>query len=373
MRTGFLRHLYDSQAPYITVWMDASYDTEDARPRSELRWRGIREALVDEGADPRELRPLDDAIGPAALAGDQSQLLVEANGQVVFGEHLPIRPGREIADRSALPHLMPWLVARSQTWVHPYLLVLVDRHGADIQLCDIHRRHEAVTVDVGAEPVEKNNPGGWSQLRYQRSAEEAWIHNSKGVAESVDTLRRRYRPELVVLSGDVRARALLMEYLTPASLEVTVEAGDIDRQAGASSESLRQQIEEVLDLRQESETEQSTQRYEEAQAHDRASDGLANVVGALVRGGVDTMLVNQSFMDDATVWTGPGPLQLGLSREDVMELGVSADELVEERADAALVRALVRSDGDLVSVDPDRLAMRDGVGAVLRYTDQAAT
>ncbi|HEY9389698.1 MAG TPA: Vms1/Ankzf1 family peptidyl-tRNA hydrolase [Mycobacteriales bacterium] len=367
VRMDFLQQVYESDAPFITVWADTTHGTADARKQAELRWRGLRLQLEAQGAGPGELEALDQVVSPAPVAGDQSQLLVSSGDRVLLSEHLAVRPGREVARRSALPDLMPWLVARDRSRHPPYLLVLVDRRGADIRVRAAPGRTDTVEVETDLYPISKNAPGGWSQRRYQRGVEENWEHNAKQVAETVEDLRRGYRPDAVIVSGDQRARAALMERLPAASHDLAVEIGDLSRSPGVSEESLARHVDRVLDQRRHADVDQVAQDYEFARGRATAVDGLARVVTALAAGAVETLLVTETTLDDTRAWVGSEPLWLALRREEVVTLGARPDTVVPERADAAMVRALVATGGQLVAVEPDRLALRDGVGAMLRF------
>src|SRR5262249_60119159 len=63
---------------------------------------------------------------------------------------------------------------------------------------------------------ERNAPGGWSQPRYQRRAEDSWQHNAAAVAQVVTRALRDLRAGLLLVAGDVRAVQLLRDHLPPA-------------------------------------------------------------------------------------------------------------------------------------------------------------
>ncbi|HEX5493719.1 MAG TPA: Vms1/Ankzf1 family peptidyl-tRNA hydrolase [Mycobacteriales bacterium] len=365
----FLRQVYESDAPFVTVWMDTTHATADARQQARLRWRGLREELESQGAGPAELGALDPAAGAAPIPGDQSQLLVSSGDRVLLSEHLPVRPARQVARRSTLPDLLPWLVARDRSRHRPYLLVLVDRRGADIRVRAGPGRTDTVEVDTDSYPLSKNAPGGWSQRRYQRAAEENWERGAKQVAETVEELRRGYRPDAVIVSGDPRARAALLERLPTASQDLAVDIGDLGRAAGVSEESLARHVDRILDQRRHADVDQVAREYEFARGQARAVDGLDRAVAAVAAGAVATLLVTEASLggsDGAGAWVGGEPLWLGLRPENVTALGAPPDSVVPERAGSAVIRALVATGGQLVAVEPDRLALRDGIGAMLR-------
>jgi hypothetical protein len=59
--------------PFASVYLDASHDTEDAAKVAELRRRGLRDQLADQGAPEETLAALDAAVSaadpPAGKAG----------------------------------------------------------------------------------------------------------------------------------------------------------------------------------------------------------------------------------------------------------------------------------------------------------------
>nr|BFE82282.1 hypothetical protein GCM10020093_048830 [Planobispora longispora] len=78
---------------------------------------------------------------------------------------------------------------------------------------------------------------------------------------------------------------------------------------------------------------------------------------------MDTLLIVDHSDADGTVWIGPEGGQLATDREELREWGVS--DPVEERADAALARAVAMTNAELAFVP--RLEAPDEVAALLRF------
>jgi hypothetical protein len=364
MRLEPVQRLYErGRPPFSTVWLETSQDSHDADRQLELRWRSARDRLAEQGADEATLAALDGAVGPTNIGGQQSQLLVAAGGEVLLVDHLPVRPAPEVVAVGTLPQLLPWLVVPRRP---PYLLVLMDRTGADITL---HAPNSVETVVVQSDryPVERNAPGGWSQRRYQQAALENWHRNAADVAEEVDRLRRTHNIGTVLVGGDDPACAALLDQLPVGTRRLVQHLPEVSRAPGASAEALVRKVAEALARVVAQDLEQLVAEFEQERGqHDRAAEGFAAVCAAARLGQVSTMLANGPVLDNLdTVWIGPRPEQVGESREEVAALG--AAEPVPARADAALVRAVVAEDGAVVGMDPERLAVKDGVGAVLRY------
>lgn len=154
-------------------------------------------------------------------------------GSVQLSSALAGPPQQEIARYSLLPHVLP-LLAQSPPRA-PHLRVAADRSGGEIvTVWGDGRQAEAAVAGEGW-PVHKTSVGGWSQDRYQRSAEEAWAENAKELATAVTAAAERVQAELIVVAGDLRAVPLLVEHLGQPLRDLVVT---VDREVAADSDVL---------------------------------------------------------------------------------------------------------------------------------------
>jgi hypothetical protein len=100
----------------------------------------------------------------------------------------------------------------------------------------------------------------------------------------------------------------------------------------------------------------------------RGCDGVADVVAALRKAQVQTLILTAAIGEGATLWFGPDPSQLGVTAEEVRDLG--ADDVTEGPLVDVLLRTAIATGAD-VQLVPGELetAPREGVGALLRYAD----
>ncbi|MCP2242435.1 hypothetical protein [Lentzea aerocolonigenes] len=79
-----LRDVATAPGPFALVHLVASHDTEDAAKVTELRWRGLRDQLEDQGTPEETLAALDEAV-PAAdpPAGKAGRVLIASGAQVL--------------------------------------------------------------------------------------------------------------------------------------------------------------------------------------------------------------------------------------------------------------------------------------------------
>jgi hypothetical protein len=174
-----------------------------------------------------------------------------------------------------------------------------------------------------------------------------------------------------VIAGDVRARTALMDELPTAVLERAAEAGETVRTAGASEAPLAAEVDRLVELKATEHLMAAVERFEGERANrGRAAEGIGPVVAALRRAQVDTLLVaDRPDGADARLWIGPEPTHLATSPDELRELGVAAPE--PDRADAALVRALVATDGHLLVTPPGGFPAESEPAAILRYVDDS--
>jgi Bacterial archaeo-eukaryotic release factor family 2 len=366
MELDFLSPLYARPGPFASVYLDTTRATEDAQERIDLRWRALRGELERAGADTATLDAVAAEVGAdKGEPGRHGQAIFAAGGEVLLAEVLPHPPVRDEASWGPLPRVAPLLAERGERV--PHVLVVIDRLGADVTAVGTGEAALEKQVQGDATyPIRKVHPGGWSQSRFQNAAEENWADNAGQVADEVARLAAAVGAELVLVAGDVRARALLRDKLPETLRHRFAEVESGGRAAGADEEPMRAQVRAKLREKAAEHVAEVVDEFRrELGQRDRAVDGLAPVVAALRRGQVSRLLVRADADMSRPLWCGPDPLQLGLDQSELAALG--SDEPVQDRADAVMLRALTRAEGDLTIVPA--VELRDGVGAVLRFAD----
>jgi predicted NBD/HSP70 family sugar kinase len=205
-------------------------------------------------------------------------------------------------------------------------------------------------------PVHKASRGGWSQLRYQRSAEEAWEENAKQLAASVIDAAERVRPEHIVMAGDMKARSLLLRHLTTPLRSRAVQ---VDREVAADSPAMAQAVNHSATALADRECRARFGEWQVRRAHAGTVEGLAATLAALREGRVSDLFAADRPSSAATVWIGPDGADVAVSAAELRARGVP--DPVRERADAAIVRALAATDAELHFL-PEDLVVSDGAG-----------
>lgn len=372
IRLDSLAHLVAAPGPYATAYVDATRKTEEGAEEVALRWRALREDLARHGADHATLDAMSAALAePDHLPGEHGRVLVGRDGRVRYDAALPQPPRWQSSRWSPLPHLMP-MVAQLAPLV-PHVVAVVDRTGGDVEVTGPHGQEEREVA--GREwPVHKAGAGGWSSLRYQHRTEHTWKANARAVADEVDSAVRRVGARLVVVAGDVRERAELLEELGEAARAVAVEVEEGSRHAGADPEALRRRVDQLVAEVAARDDLAVIDRFTEARGRALAGvddvlavAGVLDTIEAFQKAQVEHLLIVDDPSSEAEAWVGPEPVLLGRDFPAVQALGVT--DPVRDRLDAALVRAAAGTDAAVVSLAPGQLQLPDGIGATLRYPD----
>ena len=374
MDLGFLRPLYENPpdwpaSGYVSVYLDTT-PKENAPNEVALRLRAAREALAAAGADHATL----DAVLAANLdhVPARSHALFAAGGSVRLHGIMPESPSLgESSSYTPLPHVVPWLAQRPPRL--PHVRVSANREGGQVLAVpgawpetqgDLETATLGLTEVTGESwPVHKPSGGGWSQPRFQRSAEETWTETAKQIAGAVTAAADRVKAVFVVLGGDIREREILADELPKAlrgnlvivdrEVELTAPAFD---EAAWAEESWRAALDASARL------DELRAQLDRPPGERRAVQGLDGTLTALRDGLVSDVLIADPAWQ-ATAWIGPGMADAAAERDQLAGPGVT--DPVTDLASEALARAAAGTGAELHFLEPEA-AETGWVAALLR-------
>jgi peptide chain release factor subunit 1 len=382
MVSELLRPLLTTRGPFASVYFEGSHDTQDAAAHLDVRWRGLREQLVEQGAARSVTADIERAVmdlRPPIGRGGRA-LIAGADG-VVVNKQLLRPPAATVVRVSELPYIVPIV---EHDFKYPnYLLVTVDHTGADITVHTNSTLRDE-TVDSGGYPVHKASGAetagyGYPQLR----TDEAACKNLRAVADRVSELVDDTTADAVFVAGEVRPRSDLLAALPDRIAERAVSLQVGARHSGHGFDEVQQDIHAQF-LKQRLDVIGDVARRFEAEVGRRsglAAEGLGAVCSALGQGAVETLIIGdiggatvvadedlRIIAPNAIVLAEKGAAAFGFPYGPnaivVAEQGAAAAKTV--RADEALPLFAVSIGASLVRTD-ERIAPADGVGAVLRY------
>jgi hypothetical protein len=362
MRSERFHSLLTSHGPYGSVYFDDSHNTEDADAQLDLKWRALREQLEQQGADPALTENIGSAIAQGRPAvGRSGRAVVASADGVLVHEHL-IRPAGPTVRVSPLPYIVPVIEHGDE---HPtYVVVAVDHEGGDFT---IHRGGAVTgtTVEGDGYPVHKassaESPGYGDP---QRTAEGARQKNIREVAEQLTSLVDKIDPQVVFVVGEVQSRSDFVKDLPDRVASRAVELSVGARHSGFDDEQLQHEIGQEFQRRRIAVIDEAAQQFQTGigSGSGLATEGLDGVTAALRAGAVETLIIGD--IGDATVVAGDDIATVAPNENVLSELGTAPTQVL--RADEALPMLAVSTGAALVRTD-ERIAPKDGIGAVLRY------
>ncbi|UMG91926.1 Vms1/Ankzf1 family peptidyl-tRNA hydrolase [Nocardioides sp. TF02-7] len=362
--------MLDQPGPYVSLHLDVSRDTEDARQQLTSRWTRARHELEHQGITGSLLDELEERVQEVThLPGQVRRTIVATPERVVLDD---VRGGDttwpETVTVGPLPDVAGWISMVDGEF--PFALVRTDRVGADIEVYVASGTHAAETTTVEGDTfdVTKLPQGDWQHDKYQQRAENTWEANAKLVADQLREMSARHRPRLVVVCGDVRARSELAQLLDgqPGSTVVTVESGG--RAAGTSDEALWADVRRVLDEHRAHQTADLLQELARGAATgEGVITGVDRVADAFVKGEVERLVLDLEDARETTVTAADHP-GLALPEPALAAGALPADQVLV--AAAALTSASVSLLPHEVAL-PQEFALANGVAATLRWDDRA--
>jgi Bacterial archaeo-eukaryotic release factor family 2 len=368
-----IRQLYKHPGPFATVYFDGSRDTEQGQHEVDLRWRALRAELAQAGAVKSVLAAMDAAENSDAPVGGRHGHLLVANADgVLLDETTDSPPLQSYASWAPLPHLMPFLARRAE--VVPHVVVLTDRTGANVYVnagyTEIKLGRDESAEVSGSEhfPVHKTGRDTWSERHFQNRVDNNWAENAENVADSVNKHVHDADAQLVLVAGEVRARALVMHALAdrlPPRVEIA-ETSAGGRADGAALEPVQQAAHDaILRIRWRHRRTVLDKLRQGIGRGDYAITGIGPVLEAIRRGEVETLVISDDPSSTERVWIGDEPLLLAADRQQLANFGVTDPE--QDRLDSALVRAVAGSGADLLITPNAHSYLDGGLGATLRF------
>jgi Bacterial archaeo-eukaryotic release factor family 2 len=333
--------------PVASVYLAPAtpHPTVDPAAELDLRRRAIEAGLGGQGAD----RATIDVIGGlvAGLPAYPTELAIfAADGRILLAQPVP---GGAPVDRIRFG--MPADVLPLLAWLRrhpPYVEVVTDRTGADITVVPGGGGPGSTCTVIGPDDeIERNAPGGWSQPRYQRRAEDSWQHNATVVAEAVSRALTGSRASLLLVAGDVRAVQLLRDHLPhPIHGPVSLRHLPGGRGHDGSQAARQAAIAAAVDAYVAEGDAAALQRFAD-RGPGRSVQGAPATLAALAAGRVETLLVSDE-PTDRVAWFGPD-LWCAATPDDAPAAG--AGRLLSGRLVDVAVRAALCTDAEVRVID----------------------
>ena len=372
MDLHWLKPLLGRPAPFTTVYLDASPSQLSAEAEAADRWKAVRRGLERDGAPAAVLDEIGERLAlPDGRRTPHGRVLVADAYGVVVDRLLSAPPAQSEGLFGPAPALLQAIHAADETV--DLLVVAVDRNGADLQRVQAGEHDARPTTEVvegGHDEVHKTRGGGLDR-RSQTRAEDSWQRNAEVVASALDRRVAEDPPDLLVLTGDVRAVALVREAVGQPVRDLLVEVPGGGRGEGVHEEAFHPKKVEAVDAFRARRRAATLARFNQALGQGSAAvTALDAVVEVLRRGQVAELVLGEgsAALSGRTLWVGSDPLQLATSAGDLAAMGVTSDAR-PMAADVALLRAALGQDAGVTFARDGEADVVEGVGALLRWAD----
>ncbi|MGP3941475.1 baeRF2 domain-containing protein [Streptomyces sp. 6N106] len=364
MDLAFLQPLYAGDASVVSVHLDTSRGAHDADKQIELRRRGARRSLSEQGAPEADLAVLDDIVGGAPeLPGPQGEALFVSAGRLLGAFTLVEPPAADSAQ--VLPVPDPLGVAIDRDHQLPHVVVAVDREGADVEAYPAtgHEPTLRRTFNGSTLHITRVRAGAEAQASYHRRTVNVWTENTGQAVDDVRAAAAAVEAAVVLIAGDPKAVGLLREHLAARPLDAEVVYVEGGRTDASAREGLRASVDAAMHEAMTVRHRAVLERLEAELAGGRALQGIPAVKEALAEGRVETLLLAADRGGDPTLYA---------SRRDPRALGTDSAALGEDptafSAPAAplLLRSAVLGGASFTEILPPTRCT-DGVAALLRY------
>ncbi|PPH99879.1 hypothetical protein C5C56_07660 [Rathayibacter sp. AY1D1] len=343
-----LAELLRDSRPVSQLYVDLAIDSGDPPDISLERATSLGDELARQGAPQADIRALTALLeGAGRPQGGCCLFAVAVDGRVVLNEVLPGRPvAPEGVSYSPLPDIVPLLQHRPDLRV---LVVETSRDGGEIRL---HRlgaqRPEAEQAVQGrTDTLHKAQAGGWRHDRFHHHAEEIWRRTQAELAAAVDELVRVHRPCLLVVAGDIHARQLLAQQLSPSSAAILAVEPVNTRAAGSEEGALERFVDEQLDRILLREKEDVLDALRTGEPRRTVEYSLGAIVTALASAQVETLVLDPGRLRERALlalatepWVASAP-----------EEALGAEVIDSVDAALALARAAVLTDARVLVTD----------------------
>ncbi|MET1035015.1 MAG: hypothetical protein ABWX68_07270 [Arthrobacter sp.] len=360
--------LYRTEGPWCTAFVDASLGTSAAQEAADGLPDTVARLLESQHAAPADIEAIRRAVRPAEGSPAPVARFVAVNkGEVVLDELVQgLRAGGPRVECGPFPNLVP--LARARGGQFPYVVAEVGRDGGEIVL-----RHSAVPGiseerRVAGDPDEAHHarrvPGRYDEPQNRAATEEIWRRNADELARHIDEVARDSGARLVVVSGDVKARELVVSQLSDATRALTAELDVHSRTGGADPASVETAVQARVAEVLAADINELTEKIGNRAGGERPAAvlGFESVVGALQQAQAETVIV-AGFQDEHSLLALAA--EPWLATEDSGTPG--AEILGSWPAPEVLLRAAALTDCSIRYVPSGVLPRGETIAALLRW------
>lgn len=299
-----IRTVFEATGPFATVYLEARSPADDAAQQVRLRWNELREQLLDAGASQPALDAIDRRLDGPNLSEVQAdgRILVASDDGIGFDEPWDAALGAgDTAHWTDVPEVGAFV--REEARTVRLLVAIVDQTGARLRQERVAPDHAVDEQAAGAvsgqsEGVHKPRQGALAHNRIQRHADEHVKQNARDIVDGLIRAAKDFRPDLVVLAGEVQGRSAVRDELPKHLAAICAETGRGGTDDDAAEQVLADELRRLAGNESDRRVQANTEQFEQAAAHELAVAGAEAVGHAADMAAVETLLLEYDHPAD---------------------------------------------------------------------------
>jgi peptide subunit release factor 1 (eRF1) len=270
------------------------------------------------------------------------------------------------------PHLFP--LARLGEQFQRYAALITDTNSARLYVFAIGGKVSEETIQNDS--INRTRVGGWSQARYQRHAENYYLHHAKEVVDMLEKVVREEHIDRIVLAGDEVILPILREQMPKQLSEKIIDGLRLDIKT-PEHEIAERTLEALREYDAQDDAERVHQLLDEYRSGGLAVAGASETLMALAIGQVDELFLTASLREievekegiDKSLVAGAstGALKEVMTDTTTEMDGGTGRKLVIRVADELVARAQQTAAKVKFIEDAALLEEFGGIAATLRY------
>lgn len=365
---GIDASLYRKTGPWSTVLVDASLGNTSAQEAADNLPDKVAKLLKSQQASTEDIGAVTGALEPAqGMRAPVARFIAVHDGEVLLNELLPgLKVQSPSVDVGPFPNFTA--LARARGGSFSYLVAEVSRDGGEVHLYNTASPERLGSRGIVGLPEEIHHarkvPGEYDQPKAQAAADEMVRRNADEVAGLISEMSAENYVRLVILSGDIKAREIVLGAL-PVALKEYVEVIDSHtRTGGADAKQVDAQITKLVEEVKAKDLAELESKVAAQSGNGRAqlAVGLNEVVTALQSAQAEMVLVGQYQSEHTLRALSAEPWIAHQDGDDHAELVVG-----EWPAPEVLLRATALTDASIRYVPESMIPDGAGIAALLRW------
>jgi len=360
-----------TEHPYLSVYLDWRPDGNSVRGavrELENQFATIEARLKERDADLESFNVDRQRI----MEYVSTEAPVDAQGLAIFAcdaesiwEAIPLQaPVETKIIEGRFPQTFN--LARIMDDYETYAVVLADAQDSRILVISLNQAEQVASTEAD-EKIKRVATGGPAQMIFQRRTDNVIKAHTKDIADQLGRIIKRYDVQHVIIAGNDSIKGMVLDSLPKTIQDKLVDYITLD--ISGNMQSIMEAVEPLMhEVEARQEADDLAQLEEQVGANRLGVVGVTDTAMAFTKGQVQTLIMHQNFNATGGECPNCGALRAGM-RPTCPYDGAEMQQV--DLREMFTARALQQSSAIQVVEASDFLDQHEGVGAVLRWREDA--